>query len=194
MINPKQITKFDRTDAELQEFLLFCIIVAGKSSNQQAKKLCKFLGPWIDERYTPFRLIMTYDGMNNLQGMNMLEYALREVKMGQYKRIGNAFRAVLTINPRIVSLEKLEKLVGRKTARFFIVHSRANQFMAILDTHILKFMNSVGITAPKKTPTSKKAYHRLEQAYLGYLTSQGVTDVAAFDLAVWTKGVDKQNG
>lgn len=43
MIDPNNITKFYRTEAELEEFLLFCIIVAGKNSKIQAKKLAEFL-------------------------------------------------------------------------------------------------------------------------------------------------------
>ena len=38
-IDPTQITKFDRTQAELEWFLLFCISTAGKNATVTAKKI-----------------------------------------------------------------------------------------------------------------------------------------------------------
>ena len=43
MINPYQITNYDRSSSELEEFLLFCIVVAGKTAYIQAQKLEDFL-------------------------------------------------------------------------------------------------------------------------------------------------------
>ena len=42
-IDPYNITKYDRTEEELQLFLLFCIVVAGKTAYIQAEKLEQFL-------------------------------------------------------------------------------------------------------------------------------------------------------
>ena len=39
MIDPYKITNYNRTESQLQEFLLFCILVAGKTAYIQAKKL-----------------------------------------------------------------------------------------------------------------------------------------------------------
>ena len=43
MIDPYNITKYDRTQNELEEFLLFCIVVAGKTAYIQSRKLDEFL-------------------------------------------------------------------------------------------------------------------------------------------------------
>ena len=43
MIDPRKVTKFDRTLEELEEFMLFAIVVAGKNAFQQARKLEQFL-------------------------------------------------------------------------------------------------------------------------------------------------------
>ena len=39
MITPTTITNYNRTEAELEEFLMFAILVAGKGAEQQALKL-----------------------------------------------------------------------------------------------------------------------------------------------------------
>ena len=45
MIDPSNVTNPARTPAELEEFLLFCVVVAGKNADQQAQKLLqRFLG------------------------------------------------------------------------------------------------------------------------------------------------------
>jgi hypothetical protein len=38
MIDPNKVTNPARTPAELEEFLLFCLVVAGKNADQQAAK------------------------------------------------------------------------------------------------------------------------------------------------------------
>lgn len=43
MIDPKNITNFDRTDNELEEFALFAIAVAGKSAKTIAPALDRTL-------------------------------------------------------------------------------------------------------------------------------------------------------
>ena len=44
MIDPNNVTNPARTAAELEEFLLFCVVVAGKNADQQSLKLERFLG------------------------------------------------------------------------------------------------------------------------------------------------------
>ena len=43
MITPTSITNYNRTEEELEEFLMFAILVAGKGAEMQAKKLDEFL-------------------------------------------------------------------------------------------------------------------------------------------------------
>ena len=43
MIDPSDVTKYDRTEEELEEWLLFCIVAAGKTAKTQARLLENFL-------------------------------------------------------------------------------------------------------------------------------------------------------
>jgi hypothetical protein len=48
MIDPRDVTKFDRTQAELEEYWLFCIVAAGKTAMTQAR----LLDAYLQEGYT----------------------------------------------------------------------------------------------------------------------------------------------
>jgi thermostable 8-oxoguanine DNA glycosylase len=178
-IDPKNITKFNRTEAELQEFLLFCIVVAGKNSRQQAVKLDKFLSPWSHQ--TPFEVILSMASQKCLRGHLVL------AKFGQYDRLEAAFKGVASILKPLseVTITELENIkgIGPKTARFFVMHSRPNQRVATLDTHILRWLRGLGYNAPKQTPSGKK-YLELERIFLDWADVFGQT-AAELDLELW---------
>ena len=177
MIIPTEVTNFNRTDYELQEFLLFCIVVAGKHSQQQAKKLGEFLS--VTEE-SPFQFVRDAVDAGSLRGH------LERVKMGQYGRITKVFEEVATaiIDLRNVSVAILQNIVGFKTSRFFLMHSRQGFRCATLDTHILAWLNTQGIVAPKSTPTNLNKYLTLEAKYLEICNERGL-DPAALDLEIW---------
>lgn len=190
MIDPKNITNYNRTEAELQEFLLFCICVAGKNSHQQAKKLNQFLTDGYQSHQnvfnqsikTPFKLVKMMGDLGILKGLLML------VKMGQYTRITNAFYEVSKL-PSLtdITISELEKIkgIGPKTARFFVLHSRPNQQIAVLDTHILKWLQERAfVPVPKKTPSSKNTYLMWENVFLYHARELGMTP-AELDLKIW---------
>lgn len=195
MIDPRKVTKFGRTTEELEEFLLFSIVVAGKGAFQQAAKLEEFLKPRHENDFTPFYYIMELD----MRGQ--LVERLRAVKMGQYERVSTAFRGVAhfyvdrTFNipgiiqhpPRLSSVKisylEVIKGIGMKTARFFLMHTREGQQYACLDTHILKWLGSKGHEVPKTTPRGEK-YLALEQIFLGYCNEAGKS-AADMDLEIW---------
>jgi thermostable 8-oxoguanine DNA glycosylase len=177
MINPNAITNFARTDYELQEFILFCIVVAGKNSQVQAKKLAEFLS--VTEE-SPFDFIRQCVVDGTLRGH------LERVKMGQYGRLTKVFDDIATsiIDLRNVSVAILQNIVGLKTARFFLMHSRAGFRCATLDTHILAWLNTQGVVAPKATPSNLNKYLTLEAKYLEICDARGL-DPAALDLEIW---------
>lgn len=183
MITPTNITNYNRTQAELEEFLLFAILVAGKTAKTQAEKLNQFLMPAKVCGVSPFdwikRLAVRLEG-----GLN--EHMIMH-KLGQYKRIEKAFRGILQFKGKMdsVSLEELESIegIGSKTSRFFLLHSRPNQKVAVLDTHILKFLSEKGYNVPKATP-SKKKYGQIEKNFLTECEKAG-KDVAEMDLEIW---------
>jgi thermostable 8-oxoguanine DNA glycosylase len=179
MITPTTITNFNRTEAELEEFLMFAILVAGKGAEQQAKKLGEFL--WNASDRNPFDYIQWLDNKDQL--INCMEAC----KLGQYKRIGHAFREILKFKNRLklISLEELESVkgIGSKTARFFVLHSRPNSNCAVLDTHILKWLKNLGYNVPKSTP-SKKYYNQIENWFLDEADKRNLSP-ADLDLMIW---------
>ena len=70
-IDPYNITNFNRTEEELQLFLLFCIVVAGKTAYIQSEKLEQFLDS-VNERLmmpedtSPFQSIRSAEQNNIL--------------------------------------------------------------------------------------------------------------------------------
>lgn len=191
MIDPRKVTDFGRTDAELEEFLLFSIVVAGKNAFQQAKKLDQFLSFHDSNIASPFDKIQSWSYSPALVDM------LRACKMGQYERIGTAFRGVAAFfsngddftqigSPlRTVDVQTLEcvKGIGMKTARFFLMHTRPNVEYACLDTHILKWLGNLGYEVPKTTPRGEK-YLTLEKVFLLHCKEVGKTP-AEMDLEIW---------
>lgn len=178
MIDPAKITNFKRTEEQLEEFLIFCIIVAGKTAVIQAKKLDLFL----NNSKSPFKLINSY-----LKKGILLE-KIKEVKLGQYKRLEKAFNQIIQLDVFNCTVAELENImgIGPKTARFYILHSRLNQEVAVLDTHLLKWLrDELGLDAPKSTPSSKQ-YLVLERAFLLYCKKHK-KNPATLDLEIWNK-------
>lgn len=191
VINPDVITDFGRTDEQLQELVLFCIIVAGKSAHQQAKKLEEFLHlhPSLREGKTPFQYIST------LLEMGILRTSLEKARLGQYTRLEKAFSQVIPLDLRTCTPEELESIpgIGMKTSRFFIVHSRELAEYAVLDTHILKYIRDViGVDTPRQTPAKRK-YLELEKIYLEHAKCKNMS-LAELDLKIWVSyRIPKQN-
>lgn len=183
MITPEKITDYNRTEKELQEFLLFAILVAGKKASTTANKLEAFLHNSRLMKVSPFKWVEYLANLNS----HALMDTMKVHKLGQYKRIGNAFRGVLQFKGKLkkVTAEELESVkgIGPKTSRFFILHSRPDQNVACLDTHILKWMKSKGYDVPKTTP-SKKRYKKIESDFIHECYKAG-KKVADMDLEIW---------
>ena len=190
MIDPYKITKYDRTEDELQEFLLFCIVVAGKTAYIQAKKLHELLVSinkrlMMPEHVSPFQSLISADQ----HGILMEEISL--VKLGQYRKIYAGFKYITQhkYDLRNTTPSQLELIpgVGMKTSRFFLLHSNISykDQIAILDTHILKFIReNIDHRAPKSTPAISVTYKYWEDLFL-YWCQCNNKNVADFDLEVW---------
>lgn len=185
MIDPNNITNYDRTEAELEEFALFAICVAGKRSDITAKKVEAFM-QLLSARQPgvrPFHAIYR-------EGRAQVRALLEEVRMGQYTRISNAFMAVSGVDIAFAGVVWLESAIGPKTARFILLHSRPNQRFAVLDTHVLAWMRSKGIKTPKTTPPAGKRYNELEKQFLALIGDKNVADA---DLSIWRERSDNTN-
>ena len=184
MIDPFDITDYNRTNEELEEFLLFCIFVANKPAERTVKVLEKFL----NGTKRPLERIKNYAFHNTLG------YMLRACKTGQYSRLEKCLIELVMskVDLRSCSPQALESIhgIGPKTARYFILHSRKDAEVACLDTHALKFLKSENVdNVPKSTPTGKQ-YRRLEKIFIEKAKKSGKS-IADFDLEIWKKYAKK---
>lgn len=188
MIDPFNVTNYNRTTAELQEFWLFCLCVAGKTASTQAKLLDGFLKASRLDEDTPFQVIQSLVDDDDLLPMVQLS------RLGQFNKLAKAFEQSLTLDLKTCTVEQLEAIhgCGPKTARFFLLHSRKGARVAALDTHILKHLNAHGIKAPATTPSSKKEYRRLEAEFLK-LADAAKMDSADYDLMIWKHYTKSKN-
>ena len=189
-IDPYNITKFDRTEEELQLFLLFCIVVAGKTAYIQAEKLEQFLCS-VNERLMMPGRVLPFQTLKSAEQHGILMEEIQKAKLGQYRKIYAGFKFIseYKFDLRNTSTEQLEIIpgVGMKSSRFFLLHSNLNyqNNIAILDTHILKFIKeNIDESAPKSTPTIRVTYKYWEDRFLYWCESNN-KNVADFDLEVW---------
>lgn len=152
----KQLPTHCSDKYEKEYFLIFSIIVAGRNAKMAVEKAWRLLEfTWGEE--TPFDLIKHYIDHNTLT------QKLKSLKIGQYTRIEKALKDIINLNVETCSLEDLLAChgVGNKTARFFLLNTRKNANYAVLDTHVLKWLNSLfgnWMNVPKSTPTSGSRY------------------------------------
>ena len=184
VIDPKNITNYNRTDDELQTFWLFCILVAGKNSDTTSKVLSKLLTK-ISPYSTPF------EGIREL-GEEGLYNLLVENRVGQYTRISKAIWQSLYLDLRTCSREDLMKIhgVSHKTSRFFLLHTREFCEEIVLDVHILKWMrDKCGVRdVPNNTPQSLSKYEYFADLCKYLMTTHfpGLS-LAQIDLFIWTE-------
>ena len=185
-INPKKITDFNRTKADLELFAVFAVCVAGKGSQQTADKVNEHFR----DVQTPTKQLTPFETIKSLIGANIFGGYLQHARFGQYKRIYRALRdlAESSIDLKTCTVEDLEAIhgIGPKTSRFIIMHSRPNQRLATLDTHILRWMRDQGIETPKATPQSKKLYKELEDKFLTLCDKCAILP-SQLDLKIWKK-------
>lgn len=184
MIDPTNITNYNLTDSELEEYILFWVTAAGKNGTTAARCLDKFLSGIIYNNMSPFEAIRSASFcFNNFPSM------MKAAGIGCYTHKSRTFieLALSNINLRICNTKDLEKIygIGMKTSRCFIMHSRKNAQYAGLDTHLLKHLRAEGVEAvPTQTPSSKKQYERLEKEVLRLAKAAGMTP-ANYDLKIW---------
>jgi len=184
MINPAEVTNYNRTQYELEEFILFCINVAGKKSAIEAPKLEVFIerAKNITKESTPFNCI------KKLIKLGRLNEIMHWAKLSPYAQRYNSYVAVAKIKDlQTVTLNRLLQVpgIGLKTARFFLSHSREDFDEPMLDTHILRFLRDQGYSdAPKSTPTNENTYYYFANIFKNIARQLGksVTDL---DLEIW---------
>ena len=198
MIDPYNITNYNRTEGELQKFLLFCIVVAGKTAYIQAQKLEEFLLS-VNERLMLPEHVDPFQSLISADQHGILFEEIKKAKLGQYKKIYSGFKFITQkdYNLNRMTPKILEEIpgVGMKTSRFFLLHSDIfyKDKIAILDTHILKFIKeNIDDRAPKSTPVIPLTYRFWEDMFLNWCNNND-KNVADFDLEVWKSYARKKN-
>ena len=191
MIDPKKVTDYNRNQWQLQEFLIYCICVAGKRSEIESPKVRKFC---MDARFgfnlLPFELIRKLLGVASVEADGLKQH-LKKYKISPYTQRYNSFKDVVTLLPddlSEVTIDDLQKVRGisTKTSRFFLTHSREDFDEPVLDTHILRFLKDEGHDVPDSTPQNPNVYAKIAKIFSSIAQAQkkSVTDL---DLEVWTK-------
>lgn len=175
MIDPNNITKYDRTDKELLEFWLFCILVAGKKSSWASNKVAEL------DKVFGIEVLFQIDRA-------LIKNMLMLCSAGQYERISTAIDESKSIDLRKAGFMELMQIkgIGPKTAAFFLTHSRENESIPVLDTHILKYIRSKGHSAPKQTPQDPNKYNQLGNLFVE-LSNKDYPNMslAERDLEIW---------
>jgi hypothetical protein len=190
MIDPYNITNYNRTQSELEEFLLFCIVVAGKTAYIQSRKLDEFLSS-VNKRLMMPEHVSPFQSLKSAEQHGILMEEIQKSKLGQYKKIYSGFKYISQRNYELnrMTPDILESIpgVGMKSSRFFLLHSDTfyKDKIAILDTHILKFIKeNIDDRAPKSTPVIPITYRFWEDMFLKWCSVNN-KNVADFDLEVW---------
>lgn len=191
MIDVYNITNFNRTKNELEEFLIFSVAVAGKKAEMTARKVDDFLH---SSKCRPGQELSPFEYLRHLQDIGSLGHRLQSSRLGQYNRLAEAFSKIarLAEDLKHITVETLESVrgIGPKTARFFCLHSRPNYRAAVLDTHILHFLRDLGYKTPKTTPNGNK-YLYWENIFLE-LCSTLKKSPAELDLSIWSAYAKKE--
>ena len=192
MIDPKKVTDYNRNEWQLQEFLIYCVCVAGKKSEIESPKVRKFC---MDARFghglTPFELIRKLLSVSSVEEDGLMQH-LKKYKIAPYQQRYNSFKDIVTLldtDLGKVTIDQLQEVRGisTKTSRFFLTHSREDFDEPVLDTHILRFLSDFGYNdVPKSTPQNPKVYERLSRLFRSIARFEGKS-VTDFDLEVWTK-------
>lgn len=136
-------------------FFMFAVLVAGRSAKSMAPKLEALLAhrtrwPTPRDLERPSRMVRRWAGAKGESPI--LEMKLREVRTGQYRRIGRAFQHWARFGPDMADHTLLDPGVlevipgvGPKTARFFLLYRRPAARVAAIDRHALRFLAECGL-------------------------------------------------
>lgn len=183
LIDPFDITNFNRSSQELEVFYLFVVAVAGKKATVIAQKIYDFL---LGCGYggSPFERV------RQMVAARCLRENMERVKLGKYRLLEQSYAAASAspvLDLSTASVDELEMLpgIGKKSSRFLIVHSRPDMNLAVIDTHILKYLREVGAPSVPETIPTGNEYLRLERIVLEWAKQHGMKP-HVFDLAIWS--------
>lgn len=199
-INPKEITDLNRTKAQKEKFLLFCVLCAGKSSDVMAEKLEQLLEPVnssgpagpcarFELKATPLEYLI------NLLRNGRLREVLEKHKIGKYNLLTKFVESLLEVRIFPTAEWKREALVtipgiSYKTASLYRMHCFGDK-IACLDTHVLRWLRNEGFKGvPKASPSNWDIYRHWENVFLGECYKREV-EPNHFDLDLWKQATKK---
>lgn len=177
-VDSKNITNFEASIGELQSLILFWILAAGKTASGSERILNELL----IKQSLPFTQLQKFT-------QKELSIQLQKLGCGCFNNKARSIYEIVNSNfdLKTCSIDELESIfgIGKKTSRGFILHTRKNAKYAVLDVHILKFLNSEGYPdIPKSTPSNKFEYTRLEKYFLSICRQKRISP-SKFDLKIW---------
>lgn len=180
MVDPDDCTHYNLSTSQLEQFMLFSVLVAGKTARVIAQALDRILTE-INGHDNPFSAFLSYS-------QPQLQRMFKRHGIGCHSLKSQAVYDLTRRNfdLRTVGAEDLERVfgIGPKTARFFILHTRRDVRVACLDTHVLKFLGDLGYEVPQSTPGSRKQYRKIENLFIA-LADKSKMPIAGLDLTIW---------
>jgi thermostable 8-oxoguanine DNA glycosylase len=202
LVDPDDITQYDLSNSQLEAHLLFWVLAAGKNAKTAARALDKFLDLALFKinrcemfEVTPHQrraMLEAFFPFARIRELTSRQFdiglMLKSCGAGCYNNKARTFKelAYSGFDLKTCSTDDLETIygLGKKSSRCFIIHSRPNQKVAGLDTHVLSFLRDCGHPVPKSTPQSAKSYKRIERLFID-LCARLNEPIASVDLAIW---------
>ena len=189
MVDPIYLTNYNRTDNELEEVLIWGLLVAGKNGLVTAKLLDSFLKDYSHIGDSPFEIFSRFQ----LDNIPRLSVALKDYGFGCYNNKARWLYELVRsgVNLRTCTIDDLEKFngIGMKTSRLFVLHTRKDVVCIPLDVHMLHYLKDSGYNVPKSTPgnkKNKKKYLTIEKLCIQLARRDGMS-CADWDLAIWNR-------
>lgn len=180
MIDPTTLVNPKSTISHKQEFLLFCIFVAGRNADIATDKLAKFLSKRMQDEL-PFEYLKR--NVSDLYNMLVAN------KVGQYTRIHKAISQAINLDVETCTLSDLLSIhgIGLKSAKFFLLYTREGEKHAVLDVNILKWIRKYYSDAPINTPPPAQ-YRKWEGRFLNLIKAEfgENIDLTKVDLLIWS--------
>ena len=176
LIDPTKFTNYDLDDIGLENYVLFVIAVAGKNAITTARNLHGLIG-----ESKPFKFINKVDHLAD---------KMKSQGFGCYNLKAKGFKYIARANLDLKTCTREDLVacpgIGMKSASFFILHTRRDQKIACLDTHILKWLKRRGHDVPKASPQSVKKYLKIEELFLQIAEEKNMAP-ATLDLQIWNE-------
>lgn len=193
MVDPINFTNYNRNDNELQEAIIFGLLVAGKTALTTSRMLDALLRDFNHIGDTPFEILSHFE----LETAPRLSVVLKDYGFGCYNMKAKGLYELVRsgLNLKTCTIDDLEKIrgIGMKTSRLFILHTRENAQCIPLDVHILHYLRDNGYEVPKVTPNNKKKYLIIERICT-QLARKEMKSCADWDLDIWNMYRTKKNG